>query len=147
MYKRRARIVFLCAGNPARALMAQGYAGRLGAAWLEARAVGAETGGSDPRAVTVMAEDGVDISTAAPERLTPELLSWADRVVMLCGPEGPCPGVPPGVPGTRWRLGDIGGALDGEAGIALRAVRDEIKRRVQGMIGGMRLLAASDSEH
>ena len=147
MYKRKARIVFLSASDPMWALMAQGYAERLGAAWLEARAAGAETLVLDPRAVAVMAEDGVDISTAVPERLTPGLLRWADRVVIVCGAEEPCPDVPPGVLCTRWRLAGVAGAGEGDAetAVALCAMRDEIKRRVQGMIGGMRLLAGSDS--
>jgi arsenate reductase (thioredoxin) len=56
------KILFLCMGNSCRSQMAEGWANHLKADSIEARSAGITPSGLDPRAVTVMAEKGVDIS-------------------------------------------------------------------------------------
>jgi len=61
MARQRPRILFLCTGNACRSQMAEGLArAHLGAAF-EVHSAGTRPHGVDPRAVTVMAEKGIDL--------------------------------------------------------------------------------------
>lgn len=146
--KRKARILFLCTGNSCRSQMAEGWARHLGGDWLEARSAGIEAHGKDPRAIAVMGEAGVDISGQQSTRLTTDMLAWADTVVTVCGhADEHCPALPPGVQKIHWPIEDPARAAGTEEEVmaVFRAVRDEIRRRVEGLIGGLRLLARSDA--
>jgi len=89
------------------------------------------SGGSDPAAdvnpaaVTVMAERGIDIGAAVPQRWTDEIVGAADVVVTMgCGDA--CP-VFPGKRYLDWELDDPAGQSVDE----VRQIRDEIERRVR----------------
>ena len=57
------KIYFLCTGNSCRSQMAEGYGHTLlPRDRFEVKSAGIETHGLNPKAVAVMAEDGVDIS-------------------------------------------------------------------------------------
>lgn len=147
MYKRKVRILFLCTGNSCRSQMAEGWANYLGGEWLEARSAGIEAHGQNPRAIAVMREAGVDISRQASRRLSDEMLQWVDLVVTVCGhADEHCPVLPPGTQKKHWPLSDPAKAQGSEEEImaVFRATRDDIKARVEGVIGGIRLLAKSD---
>jgi arsenate reductase (thioredoxin) len=149
MYKHKARILFLCTGNSCRSQMAEGWANRLGGEWLEAKSAGIEAHGKNPRAIAVMREAGVDISHQESTRVTPEMLDWADLVVTVCGhADEHCPVLPPGVQKKHWPLEDPAKATGTEEEIMakFRATRDEVKSRVESMIGGIKMLARSDSK-
>ena len=149
MYKRKARVLFLCTGNSCRSQMAQGWANHLGNEWLEAASAGIEAHGQNPRAIAVMREAGVDISHQESTRVTPQMLTWADLVVTVCGhADEHCPVLPPGVQKKHWPLEDPAKAAGTEEQIMaqFRATRDEIKNRVEGMIGGFKLLARGDNQ-
>ena len=149
MYKHKAKILFLCTGNSCRSQMAEGWANHLGGAWLEAASAGIEAHGKNPRAIAVMREAGVDISHQESTRVTPEMLAWADLVVTVCGhADEHCPVLPPGVQKKHWPLEDPAKATGTEEEIMakFRATRDEVKSRVEGLIGGIKLLARSDSK-
>ena len=60
--KARLTVLFLCTGNSCRSQMAEGWARLLKGGAIEAYSAGTAPRGLDPRAVTVMAEVGVDIS-------------------------------------------------------------------------------------
>jgi arsenate reductase (thioredoxin) len=81
-----------------------------------------------PEVVTAMAELGVDLSGRRPQRLTHELAQRADIVVTMgCGDTCPY------IPGKRyidWDLPDPKGRPVDE----VRATRDEIERRVAGLL-------------
>ena len=110
----------------------------MAAAW--ARHLGGDrvdvySGGSDPAAtvnpaaVAVMAEVGIDLSAAQPQRWTDEIVSSADVVVTMgCGDE--CP-LFPGVRYEDWELTDPAGLGTDE----VRSIRDEIRSRVAGLLG------------
>jgi len=149
MYKRKVKVLFLCTGNSCRSQMAEGWANHLGSEWLEAQSAGIEAHGKNPRAIAVMREAGVDISGQESTRVTPEMLAWADLVVTVCGhADEHCPVLPPGVQKKHWPLEDPAKATGTEEEImkVFRATRDEVKSRVEGVIGGMKLLAHSDSK-
>lgn len=148
MYQRKARILFLCTGNSCRSQMAEGWANHLGSEWIEAHSAGIEAHGKNPRAIAVMREAGVDISRQESTRVTPQMLEQADLVVTVCGhADEHCPVLPPGVQKKHWPLEDPAKATGTEEQIMakFRATRDEIKIRVEGMIGGIKLLARSDT--
>jgi protein-tyrosine-phosphatase len=92
------------------------------------------SGGSDPAtevnpsAVTAMAEVGIDIAGRRPARWTDEMVRAADVVVTMgCGDT--CP-VFPGVRYVDWQLDDPAGKGVEET----RPIRDEIERRVRGLL-------------
>jgi arsenate reductase len=57
------KVLFLCAGNSCRSQMAEGWTRHLKGDTIEAYSAGIEKHGLDSRAVLVMAEAGVDISS------------------------------------------------------------------------------------
>lgn len=121
MYKRKVRVLFLSLGSAACGRMAEDYARREGSAWLEARAACFSARGVEPSVPYFLSEEEM-----------PGALAWADLVVTLggCEDEFDLP-LPPGVQRRHWALPEPG-------------AREEIERRVAGIIGGIRLLARSD---
>ena len=122
-------VLFLCVHNAGRSQMAAGFTRHLG----EDR-VAVYSGGSEPAsqvngaAVEAMAERGIDIATATPQRWTDEVVASVDVVVTMgCGDT--CP-VFPGVRYVDWDLEDPAG----KPVEAVRPVRDDIERRVRGLL-------------
>jgi arsenate reductase len=149
MYQHKARILFLCTGNSCRSQMAEGWANHLGSEWLEATSAGIEAHGKNPRAIAVMHEAGVDISHQESTRVSSEMLARADLVVTVCGhADEHCPVLPPGVQKKHWPLEDPARATGTEDEIMakFRATRDEVKSRIEGLIGGLKIMARSDSK-
>jgi arsenate reductase len=141
MYKRKARIMFLCTGNSCRSQMAEGWANHLGSEWLEATSAGIEAHGKNPRAIAVMREAGVDISRQESTRVTPQMLAQADLVVTVCGhADEHCPVLPPGVRKHHWPLEDPARAAGTEEQIMakFRAMRDEVRIRIESLIGDIK---------
>jgi arsenate reductase len=133
----KTRVLFLCTGNSCRSQMAEGYTRHLGENWFIVRSAGIEAHGKNARAVAVMAEEGVDISQQESTRLTDEMLEWADVVVTVCGhADEHCPMLPPNTLKKHWPLTDPAKATGSEAEIMrqFRAIRDEIKHRIEDMI-------------
>ena len=119
-YKRQARIVFLGGLHPAPANLAAHYAQKLGSEWLQARA-----------AVLL----GVNGEVAV---LDAELLAWADLLVTLDAVA--LAGRPPlrvGLQHRHYPFEPIPVVAD-KVGWSELAAR--VRERVEGMIGGMRLL-------
>jgi arsenate reductase len=149
MYQRKPKILFLCTGNSCRSQMAEGWANRLGGDRVEAMSAGIEAHGKNPRAIAVMREAGVDISHQESTRVTPEMLAQADLVVTVCGhADEHCPVLPAGVQKQHWPLEDPAKATgtDDEIMAKFRATRDEVKSRVEDLIGEMKMLARRDSK-
>ena len=138
-------ILFLCTGNSCRSQMAEGYArhmsGAAGSGAVEVWSAGIEAHGKNLRAIAVMAEDGVDISNQESTSLTGEMLEWAGLVVTVCGhADERCPALPSGTRKEHWPLDDPARATGSEEEImqVFRASRDEIKRRVETLLRGLR---------
>ncbi len=127
------RVLFLCSGNSCRSQMAEGFLRQMGAGRVEVKSAGIEAHGLDPRAITVMAEVGVDILEQESTRLTNDMLEWADIVVTLCShADEHCPVLPPRTRKIHWPLADPGKTTgtDEEITAIYRAVRDEIRMLV-----------------
>ena len=85
MTDRKLKILFLCTGNSCRSQMAEGWARRLKSDVIEAYSAGIETHGLNPRAVQVMAEAGVDISTQSSKHVDTLAHIPFDYVLTVCG--------------------------------------------------------------
>ncbi len=131
------RLLFLCTGNACRSQMAEGWARELGGERVEARSAGIEAHGQNPRAIAVMREVGVDISSQGSTRLTDGMLDWADLVITVCGhADEHCPVLPPGTRKEHWPLPDPARARGAEAEIMarFRACRDQVRQRVEDLL-------------
>jgi arsenate reductase (thioredoxin) len=130
-------ILFLCTGNSCRSQMAEGWTKHLAAGRLAVQSAGIEAHGKNPRAISVMAEAGVDISSQQSTVVTSAMLDAADLVVTVCGhADEVCPALPPGKRKIHWPLSDPAKATGTEDEILrqFRVTRDEVKRRVQALL-------------
>lgn len=128
------KIYFLCTGNSCRSQMAEGYAKKyLDRNKFEVKSAGVEMHGLNPKAVQVMAEDGVDISQQKSKLIDLDYFNAADIIVTLCGDaRDKCPRIPVGHVHYHWDLIDpaLAEGTDDEILDTFRAVRDEIKLRI-----------------
>ena len=140
------KLLFLCTGNACRSQMAEGWARTLAGDNFDVYSAGIEAHGLNPRAVAVMQETGVDISSQESTRLSDDMLAQMDYVVTVCGhADELCPALPPGVPKEHWPLTDPAKAEGSEEDImqVFRHSRDDIKQRVQKLLE--RLTKESDA--
>lgn len=135
-------LMFLCTGNSCRSQMAEGWARALapqfGDDWLAVESAGIEAHGKNPRAIAVMQEAGVDISSQQSTRLSEDMLARADLVVTVCGhADEHCPVLPAGTRKIHWPLDDPARAQGTEQEIMqmFRDSRDDIHTRVQTLLG------------
>ncbi len=127
-------VLFLCVHNAGRSQMAAGLLRSLAGGQIDVFSAGSEPADSiNPAAVEVMAEKGIDISGGVPGTWTDEMLDLADTVVTMgCGDACPF------IPGKRyidWELDDPDGKTIGE----VRAIRDELERRVRGLMADLEI--------
>lgn len=131
-----ADILFLCTGNSCRSQMAEGWAKRLGPEHRVASA-GIEAHGLNPRAVAVMQEAGVDISSQSSDTLDAFDLADFSLLVTVCGhADEYCPVLPAGLEKHHWPLSDPARLTGSEEAImdGFRASRDDIRRRVEMLL-------------
>lgn len=134
---RKIRILFLCTGNSCRSQMAEGWARHLRGEVIDPYSAGILPQGLDPRAVQVMAEAGVDISSHYSRFVREVMVIPFDYVVTVCGhADEHCP-IFPG-PTTKIHRGfdDPGRAAGADAGedeklTHYRRVRDEIRAFIE----------------
>jgi arsenate reductase len=123
-------VLFVCVHNAGRSQMAAGYLNQLSRGEIEVRSAGSEPADQiNPIAVQAMAEEGIDIAPEQPKILTTEAIKASDVVITMgCGDSCPY------YPGKRyedWVLDDPAGQnLD-----HVRPIRDQIRRRVENLIG------------
>jgi protein-tyrosine-phosphatase len=124
------KVIFACIHNAGRSQMAAAFFNQLAD---RAKAV-AVSAGTDPglrvhpEVLTAMQEIGIDLSSAKPQKLTEELARDAQLLITMgCGDK--CPYVP-GLRRDDWPLRDPKGQPVDE----VRAIRDEIKGRVQSLL-------------
>jgi arsenate reductase len=122
-------VLFLCVHNAGRSQMAAGFMRTLAGGRVDVF-----SGGSQPAAevnqavVAAMAEKGIDIGGELPQPWADEIVRAADVIVVMgCGDA--CP-VYPGKRYLDWELDDPAGKAVEE----VRPIRDEIERRVRGLL-------------
>jgi protein-tyrosine-phosphatase len=123
------RVLFVCVENSNRSQMAEAFARLHGGGTVEAHSAGSKPSGQvSPKAIAAMAERGLDLSGHSSKGLAAvDQLAFDAAVTMGCGDA--CPNV-------RARLREDWGLrdprdLDAEG---VRAVRDEIERRVKELL-------------
>jgi arsenate reductase len=123
-------VLFACVHNAGRSQMAAAFFNAL-ADPVKARAVSAGTAPANhvhPEVIGAMAEVGLDVGTAVPQLLTPEMAAAAQLLVTMgCGDS--CP-VVPGTSREDWRLADP----SGKSPDVVRGIRDEIRARVHQLV-------------
>ena len=135
----RMRIVFLCTGNACRSQMAEGWARRLLPDRVEPMSAGVSPAGLDPRAVRVMAELGIDISSHRSKHIEELAGTEIDCVITVCDwARERCPILPGDIRRIHAGFDDPPslaiGARSEEAALAhYRRVRDEIREFVVGL--------------
>ncbi len=124
------KVIFACVHNAGRSQMAAAFFNQTAdAAKAVAVSAGTQPGPHvHPEVLDAMREVGIDLTSAVPQKLTAQLASGAKMLITMgCGEE--CPYVP-GVERDDWALPDPKGRPVEE----VRAIRDEIRRRVTELV-------------
>ena len=82
--EKKMKVLYLCTGNSCRSQMAEGWTRELKGDQIEAYSAGVAPHGLDPRAVQVMREVGVDISSQKSEHIEDLMGLGLDYVVTVC---------------------------------------------------------------
>jgi arsenate reductase (thioredoxin) len=122
-------VLFVCAHNTGRSQMAAALPGHQAAGRVRVTSAGSQSADQlNPAVVAAMAEIGLDISREFPKPLTSDKVQAADIVIIMgCGDACPI------YPGKRYLDWD----LPNPAGLTVdqvRPIRDEIERRVRGLL-------------
>ena len=130
-------ILFLCTGNSCRSQIAEGWAKQFAPSGWTIESAGIEAHGKNPRAIAVMQEAGVDISSQESTRVTDAMLARADLVVTVCGhADEHCPALPTTAKKLHWPLNDPAKAEGNEEDVmqVFRASWDDIKDRIRDLL-------------
>ncbi|HEU5484222.1 MAG TPA: arsenate reductase ArsC [Microlunatus sp.] len=125
-------VLFVCIHNAGRSQMAAAFLTHLSHGQVEVRSAGSEPASQvNPAAVQAMAEVGIDIADQTPKILTDNAVRESDVVITMgCGDT--CPFYP-GIRYEDWVLDDPAGkSVD-----SVRPIRDEIRSRVEALIGDL----------
>jgi arsenate reductase len=130
------RVLFVCVENACRSLMAEAiFAASAPAGWVAVSAGTRPAAHPNPRTAGFLREVGLALPPHAPRELTAGMMDGADLVVTMgCLDDASCPARLKARPLRDWGLADPA-KLDDEG---FRAVRDEIARRIAGLIGEIR---------
>lgn len=125
-------VLFVCVHNAGRSQMGAAFLSHLGGDRVEVRSAGSAPAGTvNPAVVEAMREAGIDIGAEVPKLLTADAVRSSDVVITMgCGDACPY------FPGKRyldWTLADPAGqGVD-----SVRPIRDEIERRVRGLLADL----------
>ena len=122
-------VLFVCVHNAGRSQMAAALLQHHAQGAVAVRSAGsAPAEAINPAVREVMAEIGIDLSREVPKKLSTDAVRASDVVITMgCGDACPV------FPGTRyldWELADPAGRTAAE----IRPLRDEIDRRVRGLV-------------
>ncbi|PKW12474.1 Protein-tyrosine-phosphatase [Streptomyces sp. 1222.5] len=131
-------VLFVCVHNAGRSQMAAAFLTHLAGDKVQVRSAGsAPADAVNPAVVEAMKESGIDISAETPKVLTVEAVQASDVVITMgCGDACPY------FPGKRyldWKLDDPAG----QGVQAVRPIRDEIERRIRGLLAELGIEPAS----
>ncbi len=124
------KVIFACVHNAGRSQMSAAFFNQF-ADPKRALAISAGTQPAEhvhPVVVEAMLEEGIDLRSVRPQKLTPELAKDADMLITMgCGDD--CPYVP-GLRRDDWPLPDPKDqSID-----SVRQIREEIRERVLGLL-------------
>ncbi len=123
-------VLFVCIHNAGRSQMAAAYLTHLAGDRVEVRSAGSAPADSvNPAAVAAMLEEGIDMAGETPKILTDQAVRASDVVITMgCGDT--C-AIYPGKRYEDWKLDDPAG----QGVESVRPIRDEIRRRIEALIG------------
>lgn len=124
------KILVLCTGNSCRSQMAHGYLEHFGGDEVEVYSAGVETHGVNPKAIQVMAEDGIDISHHTSNNVDEYRDIDFDHVLTVCdNAKERCPWFPGSAKKHHYNFPDPAKATGTEEEImrSFRSTRDLIK--------------------
>lgn len=127
-------ILVLCTGNSCRSQLLHGYLQQLVGERATVYSAGVETHGLNPRAVRVLAEDGVDIAHHTSNHVNEYAHLPFDYVLTVCDhADEVCPIFPSSAQRLHHNFPDPARASGSEQEILahFRAVRDQVKTYVQ----------------
>ena len=131
-------ILVLCTGNSCRSQLLHGYLAQALGERAAVYSAGVEVHGLNPRAVRVMAEDGVDISTHTSNHVDEYAAVPFDYVITVCDHANEvCPIFPSTAKKRHHNFPDPAKATGSEAEIMeqFRSVRDQVKTYAQDFVG------------
>jgi arsenate reductase (thioredoxin) len=128
------KILFVCVENAGRSQMAEAFAKKYGEGKIDVSSAGNKPAEKvNPVVVEAMKEKGIDISQNKPTLITFEMAQEPDLIVTMgCNDQGVCPG-PFFKPTVDWKLEDPKGKTIEK----VRAIRDEIEKRIVALINEM----------
>jgi arsenate reductase len=139
-------ILILCTGNSCRSQMAEGLLRAAAGDFVDVYCAGVKPAGRiHPRAITAMAEIGIDISKHTSKHLDQFLKRPITTVITVCGnADEACPMFPGKVNRHHWGFSDPGHHVGTEEEISaeFRKVRNEMKRIFDAYATGLREGAA-----
>jgi arsenate reductase (thioredoxin) len=124
------RVLVLCTGNSCRSQMAEGYLKHFAKDKAEVFSAGVETHGVNPRAIQIMKEDGIDISTHTSNNVNEHKDIPFDFLITVCdNAKERCPYFPANAKKFHYNFPDPAKATGSEEQIMqqFRQVRDMIK--------------------
>ena len=129
-------ILVLCTGNSCRSQMAEGYIRHFGGNRVNVFSAGIETHGVNPKAIEVMEEDGIDISSHTSNNVNEYLDLQFDTILTVCDhAREKCPYIPGKSLRLHYDFPDPAKATGSEEEImkAFRITRDMIKAYIRDM--------------
>ena len=126
------QVLFVCVHNAGRSQMAAALLERLAGNRVDVRSAGSTPAEEiHPVVLQAMEEVGIDLSKERPKRLQDDVVRSSDVVITMgCGDA--CP-IYPGKRYEEWELDDPSGRSLEE----VRRIRDEIDRRVRGLVDSL----------
>ncbi|CAF3326918.1 unnamed protein product [Rotaria sp. Silwood2] len=123
-------VLILCTGNSCRSQMAQGYIQYFAGNEVQVYSAGIETHGVNPKAIEIMKEDGIDISTHTSDNVTEYKDIEFDFVITVCdNAKENCPYFPAKTKNIHQNFPDPAKAIGTESEIVeqFRKAREMIK--------------------
>ncbi|MFZ5517443.1 MAG: arsenate reductase ArsC [Candidatus Zhuqueibacterota bacterium] len=136
------KILVLCTGNSCRSQMAEGYFRHFAGEKFEVTSAGLEPSVVNPKAIQVMLEDGVDISSHTSKDVEQFIGQNFNYIITVCdNAKERCPFFPGQAERILWSFVDPAGAQGSEAEIfaMFRKVRDQIRERIKEFLNEFEL--------
>lgn len=131
------KILVLCTGNSCRSQIAEGYLRRFSGDKAVVYSAGVETHGVNPKAIKIMAEDGIDISDHTSNNIDEYTNIDVDFVITVCdNAKERCPYFPTNAKKFHHNFPDPAKASgsDEEVKAEFRAVREMIKEYCEDFV-------------
>lgn len=127
------KAIILCTGNSCRSQIAEGYLRHLADDIFDVTSAGLEPSVVNPRAIQVMAEEGIDISSHSSKNVDQFAEQEFDYIITVCdNAKERCPIFPGSGKRIHWSFRDPADAAGSEDEImaVFRTVRDQIKTKL-----------------